>query len=102
MKLRVGRKKGTVVLDELGSVVCEFTYNKKEGIAQDLAQEYVKLKNSGWQPIETAPLDKTLVLVYTPGRLSIARHDEHRVYIERGTRSLLAPSHWMPLPEPPQ
>lgn len=46
MKFRVGSKKGTVILDEVGSVVTEFTYKKAEGEAQRLANEYVAFKNA--------------------------------------------------------
>ena len=51
MKFRVGRKKGTVILDEVGSVVTEFVYKKSDGEAQRLANEYVAFKNAN-EPTE--------------------------------------------------
>ena len=67
-----------------------------------------------WQPIETAPEDKS-VLIYIPnlsgvyrGRLLSANIDRYRHWsIAAATRGLelddtLQPTHWMPLPEPPK
>ena len=72
-----------------------------------------------WQPIETAPKDGTSILVYPPTwktkRAAIAKwnpnryaknpkgywerdDDMQRVTISRGA----TPTHWMPLPEPPE
>lgn len=71
-----------------------------------------------WQPIETAPKDGTYVLVY-PGAytkipMSIARWDDDR-YASRPrpywrrleckditTSRINHPTHWAPMPEPPQ
>jgi len=84
-----------------------------------------------WQPIETAPLDGTSVLLYVPGVNSWNRHekavdivvglfdssdwssrgwvsdigDVDQGYESTGAyfvREVLSQTHWQPLPEPPQ
>ena len=58
-----------------------------------------------WQPIDTAPKDKTLFLVWCPeyrGLSSMfslcAWHDDAGFCVDE----LRTPTHWMPLPEPPK
>ncbi len=55
---------------------------------------------NGWQPIESAPKDGTVVLFHVPSeRLpSMSRADDllAKPYWLRGA------THWMPLPAPPQ
>lgn len=60
----------------------------------------------GWQPIETAP-KKERVLVYKPSAPIGARiRDDIRLekysYQWAHCRRDEQPTHWMPLPEPPQ
>lgn len=80
---------------------------------------------SVWQPIETAPLDGTPLLLYVPGVTSWNREsgmpdivvglwhgawysdigDVDQGYESTGAyfeREMLRPTHWMPLPEPPK
>jgi len=61
-----------------------------------------------WQPIETAPRDDTLVLVYRPRE--DADHPAH-VGVDKWrvvsrcwyySRRDQQPTHWMPLPDPPK
>ncbi|NDB67816.1 MAG: DUF551 domain-containing protein [Methylocystaceae bacterium] len=86
-------------------------------------------KPSGWQPIETAPKDGTLVLVYCKegnctsinGKIAAARYAydyeamsgisvsnwEYGEYDAPHTPSckggyIVTATHWMPLPEPPK
>lgn len=53
-----------------------------------------------WQPIETAPRDGTWILVYVNGTVTNAffylGHWDDGDYFSR-----MEPTHWMPLPEPP-
>jgi hypothetical protein len=66
-----------------------------------------------WQPIKTAPKDGTYVLIYIPrsGEIMMACYlprvepikDVTRWWTaERDLPLELAPSHWMPLPDPPE
>jgi len=68
---------------------------------------------SDWRPIETAPKDGSDTLLYWP--LAGASADRPRIRIgywrdphgwvwqDRAVRSYSSfPTHWMPLPEPPQ
>ena len=83
---------------------------------------------SGWRPIETAPKNGTLVLVYNTlnngtitsinGKIAVARyshqHDgleeslwEYGTYYSENSKDnqgayLISATHWMPLPEPPK
>ena len=62
-----------------------------------------------WQTIETAPLDtEVLVSGYRYGRhgglrwMSVARLETKEGPWNDGSTSLILPTHWMPLPPPPQ
>lgn len=57
---------------------------------------------SEWQPIETAPKEGALVLLWIEGGVEIGfwngkTWDDGNFYDDIGT-----PTHWMPLPEPPK
>jgi hypothetical protein len=64
-----------------------------------------------WQPIETAPKDGTRVLVFeaTYG-MAVAAWDSYWQWVERGAdyatevwgNGTIEPTHWMPLPQPPE
>lgn len=59
-----------------------------------------------WQPIETAPRDGTRILIYSP-RIGIESGEWHQRMHPRGwaagsTDRPRAPTHWMPLLEPPK
>ena len=56
-----------------------------------------------WQPIETAPKDGTDVLVWCGGAMFIACMDVGRWFFDRTDHSVKPiPTHWMPLPKPPE
>ena len=65
---------------------------------------FTEIRTAGWLPIETAPKDGTDVLVYSLGRVVSAyfskSQDEWLEVIHN--YSFYAPTHWMPLPEPPK
>jgi hypothetical protein len=72
------------------------------------AEEYIALlrAQTQWQPIETAPKDGTPVLCYARiahGGVSIVmRWDGEDWYESLAFSCLLRPTHWMPLPKPPE
>jgi hypothetical protein len=75
-------------------------------------------KRAQWQPIETAPKDRALILCFCQRLgLVLARYDPDRSHQSEKERILdfslwcadwngdylaTAPTHWMPLPEPPK
>jgi hypothetical protein len=61
--------------------------------------------DGGWSPIESAPLDGTVVLIYSPmeGVMSSRWEYQWQGFPWRCAqdRKRQIPTHWMPLPEPP-
>ena len=73
---------------------------------------------SEWQPIKTAPRDRTRVLVTWSGTYACSHHvrvacfdfpephSKKRAWCGDGEQTfgnqLIRPTHWMPLPEPPK
>ena len=59
-----------------------------------------------WQPIETAPKDGTAILVNTgyahDAWQYVTAHYRNDLWVACCSSSIVRPSHWMPLPEPPQ
>ncbi len=62
-----------------------------------------------WQPIETAPKDGTTILICKPGMKTpwMAKWEEMRRAPDRWSaiglgRCPFDPTHWMPLPSPPE
>jgi hypothetical protein len=70
-----------------------------DAITAALQAERERTRAEGWQLIETAPKDGTDVLIaFAGGRVQMwqtRRPDEKYFWYEN------APTHWMPLPDPP-
>jgi hypothetical protein len=66
---------------------------------------------NSWQPIETAPKDERAILVYCPAKIVtiITAAFWHRDYNRwqlaftglSKEPTVIEPTHWMPLPDPP-
>jgi len=64
-----------------------------------------------WQPIETAPRDKTAILIYEPPAAIVVAwfigEGQQDLWTDGQTRGIYddpleyIPTHWMPLPDPP-
>lgn len=93
-------------------------YVKHDDHQQAVATLEAKVGRLQWQPIETAPKDGTRVLLYANlRRASLSGHDldkdygywivlgsweaEYGLWVD-GSQCNPLPTHWMPLPEPPQ
>ena len=84
------------------------TQEQKRG--WEAVAEFMVNDRMDWQPIETAPKDKTPVMVcdknhdYANGKIAVAvwENDEHYIIEEQSIPIGIFPTHWMPLPEPPK
>jgi hypothetical protein len=57
----------------------------------------------GWQPIATAPEDKWLLVYFQQFRdFAVCRLNDRGVWEDEDEARYTPPSHWQPLPEPPQ
>lgn len=75
--------------------------DRLRSIAERLASD----RRDRWQPIETAPRDGPILAVETSEHGAdvpavVEWRDGWRSYDDRSV--VLQPTHWMPLPEPPQ
>lgn len=55
-----------------------------------------------WQPIETAPVDGTEILVAEDRYVTVARWCGFYWGDGLSLMGSIGPTHWMPLPEPPE
>lgn len=67
----------------------------------ELQEENDQLKNDAWQPIETAPRNNKLIMVYGSGGCYVNRVDELGNVRNRLGRIMDSATHWRPLPAPP-
>lgn len=58
-------------------------------------------KEQGWQPIETADKNRRRLLVFVPKYGPFTGHFDEKWHIA-GLYAPDQPTHWMPLPEPPE
>lgn len=91
-------RQDTTITNNTGSdFVVENAYFERVGNAWETGD--------GWRPIETAPKDGTEVLVYVPRRLgaiyAAASNPTGNQWWARNMGDL-RPTHWMPLPTPPE
>lgn len=61
-----------------------------------------ELPESQWQPIETAPKDGSEFLSWSELSQWVTHWDEKSKIWKSGEGYGLKPTHWMPLPEPPE
>ena len=59
---------------------------------------------SEWQPADTAPTDNSPFLAYFAQfrAYGVLMHNAHGDWYDEDDAFYSAPTHWMPLPEPPQ
>lgn len=74
-------------------------------------QYATKAMTMNWQPIETAPLDRTDVLLWTPSGQLVGYTYDRRKWYASGVKAshfdcdvelYEAPTHWMPQPPDPE
>jgi hypothetical protein len=108
---------------EAAAMVCETVGQRWHGTQlEDACDECagairaMELPPTGWQPIETAPQDGTRILLWRAGHVICGRFDpdrraaKPRPYWTHDAEFLLgkldaratAPTHWQPLPAPPE
>jgi len=65
---------------------------------------------AAWQPIETAPKDRTSVLIFSPDASDkgimvgvFVQYSDEEYWVDAVDGEMIDawPTHWMPLPEPP-
>ena len=97
---------GAHYLRHIAALTAEGLHDKCD-IAAELAFRDMQLEEaSQWQPIDTAPKDGTLVVVYDgdPGcPIEMARYfEDNSGWFDDAHGFRLKPTYWQPLPEPPQ
>lgn len=60
------------------------------------------LRAQGWQPIETAPTAVNVLVVDQARSIEVARRHEEYGWLSKPGRYAVVPTHWMPLPSPPE
>jgi hypothetical protein len=66
------------------------------------------VSTGGWQPIDSAPKDGSRILIYGCANCGGLTMHTARFKVERGAWivshnvAMFEPTHWMPLPEPPE
>ena len=93
-------------IEELEAQVksCQAANGRQYKMIQELEEE---LKKHQWQPIETAPKDGGYIILAWPSESMIAKWLDNATWQGWSVPSLILkpagnPTHWMPLPEPPE
>lgn len=93
--------------------VAQLENETKTGVIAQLTARVAELEAAqGWQPIETAPKDGTIIFVeaYDHARLTGPVHSGYwspayeggpYAWVEDYDYKICDPTHWMPLPQPP-
>lgn len=93
---------------------CDYTAPEKlHALCKDLERELAALKAErdallearAWRPIETAPKDKSSILIIDSDNfITIGEFSEKRGCFANTEEcwKIETPTHWMPLPEPPK
>lgn len=89
-------------------------YETIKALKQEVADLRARLekaeRDAGWQPIDTAPMDGTVILGYRSGKMREAyrvQRDDCEMWVFGGASAAvkhlpsIKPTHWMPLPNPP-
>lgn len=101
---REQKEKDNALLLKVGADMNILSAQLEEACAKLAGVEAARTQLEGWQPIETAPKDGSLFLIWP-------YDDEHATGLWRRGRLIIAccgqgvgadVTHWMPLPAPPQ
>jgi hypothetical protein len=66
-----------------------------------LRAEVERLRVAGWQPIETAPQDGTVIMIHVTAKPNLPPYTCRADDYWNGAWWLETATHWMPLPAPP-
>lgn len=94
----------------VGKRVLRYDLNEVLNSLKNNKIDLTPIKNNEWLPIETAPIDGTKFLAYIPERDDVFAPDIQTLYhtgkliagFTNGYYIQYKPTHWMPLPKPPQ
>jgi hypothetical protein len=95
---------GVSIRPHVASEKAGVAYQAIDVLQTALAAREAEVAGPVWQPIETAPKDGTTVLVYDAARcrLTWTTEFEDGEWGWPGPYFQAEPTHWMPLPSPPQ
>ena len=83
------------------------SYRRQYALDKETIKELEEARMMQWQPIETAPRDKTMVALLHVGAKGYWRYGVGWFMPQAGWQGWNSedhkfPTHWMPLPEPPE
>jgi hypothetical protein len=88
----------------LGSVIAGYRDGDNQRTAKAMVGIVDLCERPQWQPIETAPKDGSIIIVAAPavGAARWSHFREPAGYWEWFSGGRCRPTHWMPLPSPPE